>query len=182
MIAQTPAQDIGEDIESVNKMKLLENHRTTRSPGAQVMPSEGSDVDSLEVHCPPGRIEQAIDETEEGRFSRTGAPNNPDHLSRHDVQAHVPDRHGCPKMFTKPFQPQHRILPPARVGRSLKRMSPPCFDTVSWQSCSTPGASFSPDDIPCPVCLLRTWCAAAFGHGTAPSKRFKGGRHDYRQR
>src|SRR5262245_46239665 len=129
MVAQTPEKDIGEDIESVDEMKLLENHRTTRAPSPQVTSPEGRDVHSLEVHGTSVRLEQAIDESEEGRFPRTRATNDSDHLARCDVQTHVPHCHCCAKMFGEPFQPQHRILLSACVGGSLKRVAVRLDDT-----------------------------------------------------
>jgi hypothetical protein len=109
VVAQTSNQDIGEHIEPVDEMKLLKNHRTACPPGAQVTPPQSRDVDPLEIHRALGRLKQAIDETQEGRFPRARAPNDPDHLAWLNVQADVLYRYSRAKTFGEPFQPQHRF-------------------------------------------------------------------------
>src|SRR5262245_34946262 len=107
VIAQTAEQDVGQDIEPVDEMKLLENHCTARPPGAQVTPPQRSDVDPLKGHRPLSRLEQAIDETQKGRLPCARAPNDPDHLPGCNVQADVPDRHCGTKTFDESCQSQH---------------------------------------------------------------------------
>ena len=107
MVAQSADQDIGQHVQPIDQIELLEDHGTARSPCPQLAPLQRGDGDVSVVDCPIRGFDQAIDQAQERRFPCPRTANDADHLPSWDLHGHRVHRHDRPEAFHEAFSAQH---------------------------------------------------------------------------
>ena len=94
VLCQAPDQDIGQDIEAINEVELLEDHRAIAAPFAQGFTLEGRDLGPPKRNRSLRGVDEAVDQAEHGGLASAGASDDAHKLAGLDVECDVIDGAG----------------------------------------------------------------------------------------
>ena len=98
-IVDATDQDVGKHVKAGNQIELLEDHRTLGTPGVQCPPLERGGLDAVEGDLSARRLDEAIDQAQQGLFAGPRTPDDADHLARGDFDAYVVDGNGIAELL-----------------------------------------------------------------------------------
>lgn len=112
-------QHVGEYVQPVDQIELLEDHRALAPPLAQGLSFEGGDLPASEGDATIGRFDQPIDQSKEGGLARTGATDDPDEFAGTDVEADAVHRTGGTKAAAKAAEGEIVLFHEANIAARL---------------------------------------------------------------
>jgi hypothetical protein len=86
VIGKAAHKDIGQNIQSVHQIELLEDHRTVTPPLPQIAAAQRGDILIAKRDPTRGGVDQAVNQAQERRFARARPTDHPDKLARGDVK------------------------------------------------------------------------------------------------
>jgi hypothetical protein len=116
MPVDAPDQHVGQHVEAVHQVELLEDHGAVGAPGQQRAPLQGRDVGAVTQDAAGAGLQQAVHQAQQGRLAGAGASDDADHLALGDLQADPVDRAGRAESLGKVLDLQHRRPPPGSLA------------------------------------------------------------------
>jgi hypothetical protein len=119
-VVQPADQHVGQHIEALHQVELLEDHRAFGAPVAQAAALETRDIAALEEDAALAGLGQPVDQAQHGGLAGAGPADDADHLSCRHLEAdavHGLHRAEAPRQS---FDFEHRQ--PRRMGRRLRRL------------------------------------------------------------
>jgi hypothetical protein len=101
---------IGQHVEPADQVELLENHGRARPPLPQILAAQRGDIDAFEQDAALGRIGEAVDHPQQGRFAGAGATDHADEAARRDRERSIVDRGFRAETARQTFHHQHATL------------------------------------------------------------------------
>lgn len=92
MVTETADEHVRKNIQSFNEIELLEDHGATGAPFQELAAPKPVDLRIIKRDGPFVRVEQSIDQSQQGRFPRARTSDDPHHLPRRDVESRTVNR------------------------------------------------------------------------------------------
>ena len=117
LVGQPADQHVGQHVQPLHQVELLEDHGAVAPPVAQGPAVERGHVPPAREDAAGARRLQPVDQPQQGRFARARAADDADHLAVRHLEVHVVHREGGPELPRQPLQFQHPV--PAHPGGDM---------------------------------------------------------------
>ena len=89
--ASRPIRDIGQDIQPVDQVELLEDHRAVAAPASEGLATQAGDFVAPKRNRPLGGVDEAVDQPEHRGFAGAGASDHTDKLPGLNLERDIVD-------------------------------------------------------------------------------------------
>ena len=97
MVGQPADQHIGQNVQPINEVELLEDHRAIAPPFPQAAAAQCGDIGRAEADRAFRRLHETVNKAQESGLLRAGRADHPDELARRYVECHPVDSPGLPE-------------------------------------------------------------------------------------
>jgi hypothetical protein len=88
-VVEAPDQHVGQHVQPLHEVELLEDHGAARAPVPQRLPAQRGDVPPFEQHAAGGGLGEAVHHADQGGLARARAADNAHHLPGRDRKGHA---------------------------------------------------------------------------------------------